>query len=213
MLNTGFLERSVALIGGLLISVQVLAFEGKHREIDWSEELQLSDEQQQKIEEIEQRYRDERKEMREDNRDADNARGAAFCEKMQAEYGKQLEQMRAEIHAVLTAEQKERATAVIREQHLQMQLRHARDVAHRLEMNKDQKEKLLNDVLALKDDYQWPLDLAQHEAAREHFDAVLRQHLTDEQVRKWELMREKQMRKWHHHEDRLPGCRKPEQIR
>lgn len=191
-----------ALISSSLICTQAVAFEGKHWDIDWAKELQLSDAQQNRIDAIEQRHREERKALRSERE--------VSCEQLQAERRQQYDRMRAEIQQVLTDEQKARATAQMREQHRQMQWQHARDVAHRLQLSAEQRELLFRAVGQLNDDYEWPLDLVQHEEARGHLDAAIRQVLTGQQADNWDRMREQQVRKWHHHEEGRNGECRPE---
>lgn len=193
----------MVLLSAVLLSAQTIAFEGKHREIDWTEELQLSAEQQRQIDAIEQRYREQRQGWR----NGQHEQSGTDCERLQAERRQHYENMRADIQQVLTAEQKDRAATLMRDQHRQMQLRHARDVAYRLDLSHAQKEQLVEQVSVLKDDYEWPLDLAQHDAARVQLDAVIRAVLTDAQAAKWDRLREKQMRKWHHRDSgQGPDC-------
>ena len=114
--------------------------------------------------------------------------------------------MRAEIQQVLTPEQREQAQTLMREQHTKMQKKHAKELARKLDLSDEQKSALLKGVKEQKDNYQWPLDQAQREAARQQFEQLVQGVLSAEQQEKWTAMKEKQMRKWHHpDEDGLDG--------
>lgn len=168
------------VLAGWWVSTTVWAFEGLHREIDWVKELQLSATQQQQLEAIEQRYQPLRKEqMRGCQRDSDALQG-----------------MREEMHQVLTLQQRETARTLMRAQHQQMQLRHTRELAHRLNLPAEQKDRLLQAVENVQDDYQWPLDIAQHGAARQQYEALLESHLTADQVTQWQQWREQRQYQW-----------------
>lgn len=179
-----------------LASAAAWAFEGLHREIDWVKELQLSAAQQQQLEAIEQRYQPLRNEqMRGCRRDADALQG-----------------MREEMHQVLTPPQRETARTLMRAQHQQMQLRHTRELAHRLSLPAAQKDALLQAVQNIQEDYQWPLDIAQHDAARQQYEALLQQHLDAGQLAQWQEWREQRQYQWARSErgnDNKP-CRRPD---
>ena len=171
------------------------AADNNSREIDWAAELQLSAEQQQQINAIEEGYRDKRKQlMREE------------CTQQAKQLRELQHNMRSEVRALLTAEQAHKSDEVVRKQHSHMQLRHAREVAKKLKLSEDQRERLLADVAAMHEDYRWPLDIDQREQARASFEAVLNQHLTAEQRKRWAALKTNAKHKWHKSEEFGSGC-------
>ncbi|MCD8522401.1 MAG: hypothetical protein LRY66_09460 [Saccharospirillaceae bacterium] len=173
----------------LLLASHTLAFDGKHREIDWDDKLALTDTQEQSIDTIEDNYESKIRELRKADMPCTESRARAH-ELMQA--------MRTEIQQVLTPEQRGQAQILMREQHAKMQRKHAKELARKLDLSDEQKSTLLKAVKELKDDYQWPLDQTQREAARQQFQQTVHSVLSPEQQEKWAAMKEKQMRKWHH---------------
>jgi len=181
----------------VLLASQALAFGGKHREIDWDDELELTDAQEERIDEIEGNYESQFRELRKADTPRSESRAKAH-ELMQT--------MRAEIQQVLTPEQREQAQTLMREQHTKMQKKHAKELARKLDLSDEQKSALLKGVKEQKDNYQWPLDQAQREAARQQFEQLVQGVLTAEQQEKWTAMKEKQMRKWHHPDEDGLDC-------
>lgn len=197
-MNRFFIMRhSLLLLSTLLLAWPVLAFEGKHREIDWNEALQLSEQQQQQIEAIEQRYREQRRDRSEAGCDA--------VSRLREQHQRQ-QQLREDIQQVLTPAQVEVAQRMMREQHRRMQASNARELSHRLEMTAGQKQRFMADVEALQDHYQWPLDIGQLEQARERFEQVLQQHLTAPQRERWQRLQDSGRHKWHRPDEFIPAC-------
>jgi len=168
------------VLAGWWVSAAAWAFEGLYREIDWVKELRLSAAQQQQLEAIEERYQPLRKEQ---------MRGC-----MRAADG--LQKMREEMHQVLDVQQREKARTLMRAQHQQMQLRHTRELAHRLNLPDEQKDALLQAVTNLQDEYQWPLDIAQHGAARQQYETLLQAQLNAGQLAQWQQWREQRQYQW-----------------
>ncbi len=173
----------------LLLAGQSLAFGGKHREIDWDDELELTDAQEERIEEIEHKYEKQICELRKAAGGKGENRGKVHG---------LVQTMRAEIQQVLTEEQRQQAQSLMREQHAKMQKKHAKELARKLDLSDEQRSALLKGVKELRDNYQWPLDQLQREAARQQFEQLVQSVLTAEQQEKWTAMKEKQVRKWHH---------------
>lgn len=173
----------------LLLAGQALAFDGKHREIDWDDELDLTDVQEERIDKIEDDYKNKFRELR---------KSEIPCSETRTKARELMQTMRTEIQQVLTAEQREQAQTLMRQHHNKMQKKHAKELARKLDLSTDQKKTLLNAVKAQQDNYQWPLDQAQRDAARQQFQQTVQSVLTPEQQEKWTAMKEKQMRKWHH---------------
>ena len=184
-----FLTWIGAVSCALLLTAQANAFGGKHREIDWDDELNLTEAQEDRIDDIEDRYHDQMRELR--RAGGDRADKQDKFEQLQRA-------MRDEIHAVLTVEQREEARALMREQHSRMRQKYARHLARELDLSDEQQSQLVSTVKALPDDYQWPMDKAQRDAARDQFDAAVESVLTEEQSQQWQKMKERQQSRWHH---------------
>lgn len=171
------------------------AADNNSRDIDWAVELQLSAEQQQKISAIEEDYRDKRKQLM---REA--------CEQQAMQLRELQHNMRTEVRAQLSAEQAQKSDEVVRKQHSHMQLRHGREVAKKLKLPDEQRERLLADVASMQEDYRWPLDIDQREQARASFDLVLARHLSAEQRKRWLALKNNQKHKWHKSDEFGSGC-------
>ena len=148
------------------------------------------------IDEIEQRYRSLLREKR--------------SEKLSREEMRQLfveshEKMREEIRAVLTPEQQEIAEQQVKKQKEKRMARHLKRLAKDLDLTKEQRSQL---KVALKESKErWPMDKQQRDAERQQFQKTLESILTEEQLAKWEEIRQQSKEKWRNHgEDRL---RKP----
>lgn len=173
---------------GAMITQSALADE-KSPDTDWGKAINITEAQQQRIDDIEARYREQKRQ----NKDScKQRRGHEQREQMRA--------MRAEIQQVLTPEQREQARYIMSEQHRKVQGKQARELAHILKMTKEQKKQWLNKVKSLRDEYQWPLDMDQHEQSRAQFEATLKALLTPEQTLIWQEMKQKHQHKWQHQE-------------
>ena len=183
----------------LLFSLSSLnSFAGDHKGFkeDMEQMLNLTEEQKGQIDEIEQRYRSLLREKR--------------SEKLSREEMRQLfveshEKMREEIRAVLTPEQQEIAEQQVKKQKEKRMARHLKRLAKDLDLTKEQRSQL---KVALKESKErWPMDKQQRDAERQQFQKTLESILTEEQLAKWEEIRQQSKEKWRNHgEDRL---RKP----
>lgn len=180
---------STAACALVLTTAQAWAFDGKHREIDWEDELNLTDAQEEKIDAIEDSYHDKLRELRSEDIKPSEMRSKA---------DKLMHDMRDEVHNVLSKDQQKKAQELMREQHAKMQRKMARQLGRDLKLSDKQKDQLQEKVAKLKDDYQWPLDKDQRDASMKAFDAAVASVLTDEQKAKWTDMKERQARNWHH---------------
>ncbi len=191
-----------ATAGALLFSAQASAFDGKHHGINWQDELNLSDAQEEKIDDIEDSYRDKMRGLRRDDGDRDDKRDDAR---------NLMSEMRADIHAVLNDEQKAKAAELIQQQHQKMNIRMARRVALNLDLTIEQERELLDKVSQLETTGEWPMDKAQGDAMRKQFNEVLKSVLTAEQAQRWDDMVERQKQRWHRPgEDMKGGERRPD---
>lgn len=176
----------------LLMATQAMAFDGKHREIDWEDKLDLSETQEEQIDAIEDRYQDQFRELR---------KGKARSGERQEEIEQLMQQMRTEIRSVLSDEQRQQAKALMAKQHAKMQRKHAKRLARELDLSAEQKDQLMTSLAGLDNDYEWPLDKAQRDEAHEAFDQAVNAVLNDQQKQRWETMKDRQKRKWHHLDD------------
>ncbi|WP_430460943.1 Spy/CpxP family protein refolding chaperone [Thalassolituus sp. LLYu03] len=180
---------SAAACALVLTTAQAWAFDGKHREIDWEDELSLTDAQEDQIDSIEDNYHDKLRDLRQADIKPSEKREQA---------GELMRQMRDDIHAVLTPEQQGKAQELMRDQHAKMQRKLARQLGRELKLDDQQKDALQKKVADLKTDYEWPLDKEQRDSAMKDFDAAVQSVLTAEQSEKWSKMKEHQMGKFHH---------------
>lgn len=188
------------LIFLISLSSYSLAVANTHsdKEVDWVQSLQLSIEQQQQIKDIENVYRVKHKNLKSQECTSEEKRT-----QLTAQLKKQMHQ---DIHNILTAEQKQQASAVIQTQHRSMQLRHAREIAHQLKMDNAQKKEFLNAIDNIQYNYQWPLNVRQREIARTLFTQVLEQHLNASQHQQWQELLNKQANKWHRFDEFQSKC-------
>lgn len=191
---------STAACALLLTTAQAWAFDGKHREIDWEDELSLTDAQEDQIDRIEDNYHDKLRDLR---------RADIKPSEMREQAGEMMRQMRDDIHQVLTPEQQQKAQELMRDQHTKMQRKLARKLGRELKLNDDQKQQLQDKVAALKTDYEWPLDKEQRDAAMKDFDDAVQSVLTDDQAKHWQEMKDRQMHKWHHPDEEGPFAGRP----
>jgi len=169
----------------LLTTTQAWGFEGKHREMDWQESLNLTDEQEQRIDDIEDRYRDKFSELRASEKKCSETRDER----------RQLQQtMHDEMNAILTSEQKKQAQAQIQERHARMQARRLDRLSRDLELSDEQRQKLASQM-ASNPLPEWPGDKVQHDTRRAKFNEQLAAILTDEQKARWQAQKKKQEKK------------------
>ena len=155
-MKAGIVSWLAASAAVLLASAQVWAFDGKYREIDWNEQLQLSDEQSRQIQSIEEKYHEQMHELLPHDKKAGKPRDDTRSEVQALMTG-----MRQEMRAVLTDSQRQKAHQLMLEQHSKMRIRMARRLALELEMPIEQEHELLQKVSAMDDDYDWPMDKKQ----------------------------------------------------
>lgn len=167
-------------------------------EIDWANALSLSPEQQQQIKKIEQAYRQQHQVLKK--------RHCRAEEKNQEKTTRLKQRMHKDIHNILTTEQKQQASVIIQDQHRQMQLRHARELAYQLNMGDRQKLSFLNAVEDVQYRYQWPLNLEQRKLARTLFEQILTQHLNDDQLAQWQTLSDQHSKKWLKSDEFKPKC-------
>lgn len=175
----------------LLTTTQAWGFEGKHREMDWQESLNLTDEQEERIDDIEDRYRNKFSELR----TSEEKRSEIRDERRQLQQA-----MHDEMNAVLTPEQKEQAQAQIKERHARMQASLLDRLSRDLNLSDTQRQQLAA-KMASNPAPEWPGDKAQHDAQRALFNEQITAVLTDEQKVQWQVQKEKQEKKWRHHDE------------
>lgn len=182
----------------LLASNLSIANHYSNNELDWAKTLRLTPEQQQQIKEIENNYRIQHKSLKTPDCISKDESLATTT------HLKQL--MHQDIHNILTATQKQLASEVIQAQHRQMQLRHAREIAHQLNMDNTQRLSFLNAIEDVQYNYQWPLNVKQRELARTLFEQVLTQHLNADQLTQWQTKSDQRPNKWHKSDEFKSKC-------
>ncbi|WP_420588414.1 hypothetical protein [Bacterioplanoides sp.] len=184
-----FIQPLATFAVGALISVQAMAFGGHQRGIDWEEELDLTEQQEEQIEAIEDRYQDQFHEMRKDKgqRHERHQQAAAL-----------MKQMRQEIQQVLTKEQRAQARNLMTERRHKAMEKRLKKLARKLDMTDEQKSQLKQTLTAQKQQYQWPMDQEQRQQARATFDSAMAGILTSEQQQQWQAMKAKFKKRWHH---------------
>ena len=195
---------SVVACGVLLTTAQAWGFDERHGKMDWEESLNLTEEQEKKIDEIEDRYRNSFRELKSSEKGpkgADDKRQALYL------------QMREEMRGVLTEEQQALAEEQVKKRLDDRRDRHLDRLAQDLELTDAQKTALKTE-LGKREPADWPVDKEQRDADRQYFEQTLDGVLTDEQRTKWAELREKNKDKWcHHGDDRLehdrPGKDRP----
>jgi len=174
---------------GALISAQAMAFGGHQRGIDWEDELNLSEQQEEQIEAIEDRYHDQFHELRKSN----SQRQERHQQKVSL-----MKKMREEIQQVLTKEQRATARNLVAERRQKAMEKRLKKLARKLDMTEEQKTQLEQTITAEKANYQWPMDHQQRQQARVKFDNAMSNILTSEQQQEWQAMKAKFKKRWSH---------------
>lgn len=190
--------RCLVLFSCLLCASLSFANPYSDNQFDWAKTLELSTQQQQQIKDIEKKYRTEHKQLRIQDCQPQDKLSASSTELDQ--------QMHLDIHNVLTPTQKQQASEIIQTQHRQMQLGHAREVAHQLNLDKAQRKAFLDAIEDVEYSYQWPLNVQQRELARNVFEQVLMQQLNSDQLQQWQELSNKKSNRWHSPAEFQPKC-------
>lgn len=172
-----------------LISAQAVAYGSHQRGIDWEEELDLTEQQEEQIEAIEDRYQNQLRSLRKHHgqRHEQQPKSAIL-----------VKQMRKEIQQVLTKEQRALARQLITERRQKAMAKRIKKLARKLDMTDKQKQQLEVALRTEKSKYQWPMDQEQRQQARERFDSAMVNILTKEQQQQWQAMKTKSKQRWHH---------------
>lgn len=188
-MKKSIIQPLAALACGALISAQALAFGGGHRGFDWEEELNLTEQQEDQIDAIEDRYQDQFHAMRQGNGQRQERHQQAHS---------LIKQMREEIQQVLSKEQRAAARKLVAERRQHAMKKRLRKVARKLDMTDEQKTQLQQAVSAESNNYQWPMDQEQRQQARANFDLAMQNILTGEQQQEWQTMKAKFKKRWRH---------------
>jgi len=185
-------QRSLSLVacGVLMTTAQAWGFDERAKKMDWESSLNLSEEQQQKIDAIEDRYRDRFREVR-PSEAADEGRRTA----RQDLYI----QMREEIRSVLTDEQQAIAEEQVRKRESEGREQHLDRLARKLDLSAEQRAALEEKLSTCKEE-EWPVSMRTREQDRKDFEVAVKSVLTDEQKERWREMRRKEREKWRHHD-------------
>lgn len=184
-------QRSLSLVacGVLMTTAQAWGVDERHQKMNWEDSLQLTEEQQKKIDAIEDRYRDSFKELK-----PSEAARAERSNKRQELYV----QMREEIRSVLSDEQQALAEEQVRKREKNSREDHIDKLSRELSLSSEQRA-LLDEKLSQCKKEDWPVDKAQRDADRNHFETTVKSVLTEEQKEQWKILREKRRDKWSHH--------------
>jgi len=186
---------SVVACGLLVTTAQAWGFEERQHKMDWESSLNLSEEQQEKIDAIEDKYRSQFRELK-----PSEAAEKGRSDKRQDLYL----QMREEIHAVLTTEQQAVAEEQVRRREKAGREEHLDRLARDLDLSAEQREQLEEKLSTCKKEA-WPVSVEERDSDRKEFNEALVSVLTDEQKEKWQALRERHRAKWSNHDmKRLP---------
>ena len=189
-------QRSLSLVacGVLITTAQAWGFDDRQKKIDWESSLNLSDEQQEQIDAIEDKYRDRFREMK-----PSEAAGKERREQRQDLYV----QMREEIRSVLTDEQQAIAEEQVRKRENEGREEHIERLSRKLDLTAEQKAEL-DEKLSSCSEEEWPVSMKMREKDRRDFEKTVKSVLTEEQKKKWRKMQREERDKWRHHDmDRL----------
>ncbi|HCG80428.1 MULTISPECIES: hypothetical protein [Thalassolituus] len=193
-------QRSLSLVacGVLMTTAQAWGFDDRQKKVDWESSLNLSDEQQEQIDAIEDKYRDRFREMK-----PSEAAGKERREQRQDLYV----QMREEIRSVLTDEQQAIAEEQVRKREKEGREEHLERLSRKLDLTSEQKSEL-EEKLSSCSEEEWPVSMKMREKDRRDFEKAVKSVLTDEQKKKWRKMQREERDKWRHHDmDRLKDKR------
>ncbi|UTW48103.1 Spy/CpxP family protein refolding chaperone [Bacterioplanoides sp. SCSIO 12839] len=193
-----FLQPLASLAAGTLLSAQALAFDGSQRAIDWEDELDLTEQQEDQIDAIEDKYHKQFRELRKSHK-TDTINSRNHGKPQQAQH--LMKQMREEIQQVLTKEQRAEARKLVSERRREAMEKRLRKMAKKLDMTDEQKSQLKQTLNEQSQQYHWPMDHAQRQQARAHFDEAMQDILTGEQQQEWQAMKSGFKKRWHHEGD------------
>jgi Spy/CpxP family protein refolding chaperone len=188
-----FIQPLATFAVGALISVQAMAFGSHQRGIDWEEELDLTEQQEDQIEAIEDRYQGQFHEMK---------KGKGQRHERHQHAATIMKQMRQEIQQVLTKEQRAQARKLMTERRHQAMEKRLKKLARKLDMTEEQKSQLQQTLKTQRQQYQWPMDQEQRQQARVTFDTAMAGILTSDQQQQWQAMKAKSKKRWHHDKQR-----------
>lgn len=187
----------LAAVAGLMIAAASTAFDGPQRVVDWADKLQLSAEQEKRIDDIQAGYQRRFEELRETN---SPAWGKPQDDSVWLQERQQVRdmgrQMRADMQAVLTTEQRQKAVQLVRAFHVKMTTNLIQRMTRTLKLTEDQKQQFADGVLRITSDHDWPVDHEQHETARIRMETLMAEVLTPEQLEEVKASRREQLKRW-----------------
>ncbi|WP_419812154.1 hypothetical protein [Bacterioplanoides sp.] len=196
-----FLQPLATLAAGTLLSAQAWAFDGSQRPIDWEDELGLSEQQEDQIDAIEDKYHKQFRELRKSHQPTESTSGHAL-----------MKQMRDEIQQVLTKEQRAEARKLVAERRREAMEKRLRQMAKKLDMTDEQKTQLKQTLSQQGQQYRWPMDHEQRQQARAQFDRAMKEILTGEQQQQWQTLQSGFKTRWHHEGDLKRSYHQQEQA-
>jgi hypothetical protein len=198
----------ISLLPVLGFGMEVCAFEGPHRVMDWSELLDLSSKQQAEIARIETGFRQHFQQLRDESIPR---WGQGFDEQQwlkQRAQERELEVgMRKQLQQVLTEAQRLQADTIVQRFHRKATAEMLERMVQELALSPAQWQRLEHSQAAITADFDWPMDHSQMEAARIGIEKLLSNVLTPEQlaeVQQQQRRREKRKR-WPKPEDFRDG--------
>ncbi|MDF1764269.1 MAG: hypothetical protein P1U57_12745 [Oleibacter sp.] len=178
----------------LLTTTQAWAGDQNTRRVAWDDSLNLSEQQEEQIEEIENRYRNNFRDLM-----SSDDRNGLMKKKHELH-----QQMRDEIHSVLNEEQKAVALQQMQDRREQVQQKHVKKLQRMLDLSDEQSQALQAQLLE-RSPAAWPMDKEQMEGDRKHFKQVMQAVLNEDQLQRWQSMHEENKKKWRNHgEEQLP---------
>lgn len=177
-MKSSFMQSLAAFACTAVISAHAVAA-GDKRGIDWEEQLNLSEQQEEKIEAIESRYHTQLKALKKERHEQASALRHS---------------MRNEIQQVLTKEQRQKARQLLSERRQHSTNKRLKRLSKKLDLSNEQKKQIRQKVREHQSQTQWPMDHQQRQQARLHFDQVMGEVLNDQQQQQWQAIKAKHAR-------------------
>ena len=185
-------QRSLSLVacGVLVTTAQAWGVDDRQKKVDWESSLNLSDEQQEQIDAIEDKYKDKFREVK-----PSEAAGKDRRETRQELYV----QMREEIRAVLTVDQQALAEEQVRQREKEGRQERLDRLSRKLDLSEEQRT-TLEEKLASCEEEEWPVSMKKRDEDRQHFEKAVKSVLTDDQKKEWRKLQRKERDRWRHHD-------------
>lgn len=204
------LRQLAALLLLLTASMQAWAFQGPHRVIDWMERLDLSDEQEIKLERIDAKYLSQFQVIRSELRPgwgepADPERALAARKKLKS----LAEQIRHQKRQILSAQQLDEADKLVRKFHRKMVKKYIGKLTGGVDISSEQNARIDAGIRDLAGEFDWPLIHQQADMARVAAERLLGTVLNEGQLKSIKEEQARLMNRWARHSD-WPGKHRSE---